>query len=761
MSDVSASITRYVGTRRPRIDGRGKVMGATRYLADTGRLGMLHARIVPAVYAHARITSIDGAAALLAPGVVAVLTAGDLPIVGSGPQRRFEPLARDEVVYAGQPVALVVAESEAAAEDGVAMVLVELEPLAPVVDLLTAMDLNAPLMRTSHPGGAGLSAALDESDPGLEGFSRNVISRVRDERGDVDTAFAGADVIVGGRFTAAWAYQAYLEPHSATAWVEPDGSLAVSTSTQSLFMTRNHLAAVFGLPVSKVLVAGAPVGGAFGSKQTVIEPLVAGAALALRAPVQLVLTRREDFASTKPAQGTIADLQLAASRAGEFLALRARVAYDTGAYSESSLHMAAGSVITGPYRWPAFDVVGLGVRTNRFAAGQYRAPTGPQLTHALETLIDELAAELGLDPLDLRRQNLVAEGDPTVSGEVWPRIGAVECLEELRGHRLWTARSNLPAGEGIGLAIGSWEGSMEPAAATCRLEPDGTITVITGVMDISGVAGGFAVIAAETFGVPVEAVAVVAAETSSAPPAPGSNSSAITYGVGIAVQQAVGDARDRFLRLAAELFEIEPGDLEIVDGFVVPSGAPTRGRSVADIASELSEGYAAPVEGHATTAHSVVAPSVAGHLAHVRVDKETGRVEVLDYAVVQDVGRAIDPALVEDQMLGSAVQSIGRALHEAMLHDDQGQLITGTFLDYAVPRAGSVPAIDTRIIEVPAPEGPFGARGIGEAAILPGPAAIANAIAAATGLRMRDLPMTPQRVWAATRERDARPTNED
>jgi CO/xanthine dehydrogenase Mo-binding subunit len=416
--------------------------------------------------------------------------------------------------------------------------------------------------------------------------------------------------------------------------------------------------------------------------------------------------------------------------------------------------MAAGSVITGPYRWPAFDVVGLGVRTNRFAAGQYRAPTGPQLTHALETLIDELAAELDLDPIDLRRQNLVAEGDPTVSGDVWPRIGAVECLEELRGHRLWTARSNLPAGEGIGLAIGSWEGSMEPAAATCRLEPDGTITVITGVMDISGVAGGFAVIAAETFGVPVEAVAVVAAETSSAPPAPGSNSSAITYGVGIAVQQAVADARDRFLRLAAEMFEIEPGDLEIVDGIVVPSGAPTRGRSVADIASELSEGYAAPVEGHATTAHSVVAPSVAGHLAHVRVDKETGRVEVLDYAVVQDVGRAIDPALVEDQMLGSAVQSIGRALHEAMLHDDQGQLITGTFLDYAVPRAASVPAIDTRIIEVPAPEGPFGARGIGEAAILPGPAAIANAIAAATGLRLRDLPMTPQRVWAAARERD-------
>ena len=186
-----------------------------------------------------------------------------------------------------------------------------------------------------------------------------------------------------GRFTTAWAYQAYLEPHAATAWLEPDGTLAVSASTQALFATRNNLAALFGLPVSKVRVTGAPVGGAFGSKQTVIEPLVAAAALALRAPVRLELTRLEDFASTKPAQATVVDLRIGANRAGQLEALQARVVYDAGAYTESSWHMTAGLVITGPYRWPAFDVVGLGVQTNRFAAGNYRAPTGPQLTHAL------------------------------------------------------------------------------------------------------------------------------------------------------------------------------------------------------------------------------------------------------------------------------------------------------------------------------------------------------------------------------------------
>jgi CO/xanthine dehydrogenase Mo-binding subunit len=480
---------------------------------------------------------------------------------------------------------------------------------------------------------------------------------------------------------------------------------------------------------------------------------VAGAALALRAPVRLVLTRREDFASTKPAQGTVAEVRIGASREGLLRALQATVVYDTGAYSESSWHMAAAPLLTGPYRWSAFDVVGIGVRTNRFAAGNYRAPTGPQMTHALETLMDELATRLGLNPVDLRLANLMADGEPTVSGDTWSGLGAIECLEAMRGHPIWAARSSLPAGEGIGLALGVWEASMEPAAATCRLDPDGTITVVTGAVDISGVTGGFEVIAAETFGLPVDAVTVLGADTSTAPPSPGSSGSAITYGVGLAVRQAVAEAREQFLRLADEAFEIGPEDLEVADGMVRPRGSPGAGRSVAELARDISESWSAPVEGHATTAHDSVAPSAAGHLAHVRVDTETGEIRILGYAVVQDVGRALDRALVEDQMLGAAVQSIGRATVEAMVHDEHGQLLTGSFLDYAVPRASSVPSIETVIVEVPAPEGPFGAKGIGEAPMLAGPAAIANAVAAATGLRLRDLPMTPDRVWVALRDR--------
>ena len=266
-----------VGLRRPRTDGRAKVVGATRYAGDLDRRGLLHARIVPAIHAHARIGAIDRSTALDVPGVVAVLTASDLPVVGSGPQRRFEPLAIDEIVYAGQPVALVVARTEEAAEDAAALVRVDEEPLTPVVDLLGALDPAAPLIRLHVRAGAEPQPAFEPGDPLAVAFSANLVGRTHDQRGDMDAVLADCDVIVEGAFRAPWAYQAYLEPHSATAWLEPDGTLAVTASTQALFATRNNLAAIFGLPVANVRVTGAPVGGGFGSKQTVIEPLVAGA----------------------------------------------------------------------------------------------------------------------------------------------------------------------------------------------------------------------------------------------------------------------------------------------------------------------------------------------------------------------------------------------------------------------------------------------------------------------------------------------------
>ena len=748
---------RYVGGRRPRSDGRDKVLGATRYAADQVPPGALHARIVPSVYAHARIRSIDGTAALAIPGVVAVLTADDLPIKAHGPERHLEPLAREEIVFAGQPVALVLAESEAAAADAVGLVDVDLEPLEPMVDVLAAASPGAPPTRLLRRYRAGQAAGAehrgreaDEDDAQTAGG--NVFESLHEQRGDVAAAFARSSEIVGGRFRAAWVHQAPIEPQAAAAWLDADDSLVVMASLQGIFQTRDELARAFGLPTTRVRVIAAPSGGAFGAKQLMIEPLVAGAALRLRRPVRLVLDRMDDFLVTSPSQGLVLDVRIGADAAGLLLALEADITYDAGAYAEDSWQWFAPRLITGPYRWPTFDVTAIGVHTNRFGSGNYRAPSGPPGALALETLMDELAHRLDLDPIEIRAANLVGPGDQMADGTPWPVMGSAECLEKLREHPLWMRRAELPAGEGVGVAIGVWPGSAQPAAATCRLEPDGTLTVVTGVVDLSGSLGGLATIAAEAFGIPVEQVTVVAADTSVAPPAPSSNASAITYAVGPAVRAAALQARELLLQVAADELEIEPGDLEIVDGTVRPRGSPAAGRSVADLARELSNAFDSPyppVEGHGSTAHTARAPSIAGHLAHVRVDEETGEVKVLSYAVVQDVGRALDPALVEGQMTGAAVQSIGRALYEELMHDDRGQLLTGSFLDYALPRSTMVPSIETLIVEVPAPEGPYGARGIGEAPVVPGPAAVANAIAAATGARIRQLPMTAPRVWRA------------
>jgi CO/xanthine dehydrogenase Mo-binding subunit len=330
---------RYVGERRPRSDGRDKVLGATRYAADQIPPGALHARIVPSVYAHARIRSIERAAALAVPGVVAVLTAVDLPIEARGPERHLEPLAREEVVFAGQPVAIVLAESEAAAADAVDLVEVDLEPLEPIVDVLAAASPGAAPARLLRSDEAGPAAGAEHRSSGQDEGARgstggNVFESVHERREDVVAAFARSAEVVDGRFHAGWAHQAPIEPQAAAAWLDPDGSLVVLASLQGIFFTRDELARAFGLPTNRVRVIAAPSGGAFGAKQLVIEPLVAGAALCLRRPVRLVLDRRDDFFVSSPSQGLVLDVRIGADAAGQLLALEAHLTYDAGAYAE-------------------------------------------------------------------------------------------------------------------------------------------------------------------------------------------------------------------------------------------------------------------------------------------------------------------------------------------------------------------------------------------------------------------------------------------
>jgi CO/xanthine dehydrogenase Mo-binding subunit len=751
-----AATSTAIGVARRRADGEGKVRGVTRYAADVPVHGLLHARLVLAAEAHGRIASVDGAGALELPGVVAVLTAGDLPIADGIAGRAGQPLARSEVVYAGQPVALVVAETEAAAADGVDAVVVEIDPLPAVMDVEQAMAPDAPRARIdvvsgegedaggAHGGGGGGDEEIDED------VSENVAGRQQMGVGDVEGALASG-ARAAGRFATSWTYQAYLEPQVATAWLEPEGDLVVSSSTQGAFSTRRQVAELLGMPHDRVRVRPAPLGGAFGGKLMICEPLAAAACVRLGRPVRLALTRIEDFAAANPAPGEVISLEAGATAEGELTAVRGRIVLDRGSNDEFGLEGLAAILGAGPYRWRARDLTAYGVLTNRVGFGAYRAPAAPPAAFAIETLVDELAAEIGIDPIELRLRNVLKAGDPGFDGNAFPVFGAAECLERLRAHPLWQGRDTLPDGEGVGVALGWWPGGLEPAAASCRLDADGGLTVVTGAVDMSGTETVFQTIAAEAFGLPFESVRVTAGDTAGAPFAGLSGGSKVTYTVGRAVERAAEQARDRLLDVAAAELEIAPEDLEIVDGAVRPVGSPDRALTVAELANKVLQFGSpyAPVEGYHGVAQTTRAPGAAAHLSHVRVDRETGAVELLGHVVAQDVGRALNPALVEGQLMGGATQGFGWALFEELAYDEAGQLRTGSFVEYAVPTIDTVPPIDLEIVEVPAPDGPFGAKGVGEPPVVAVPAAVANAVAAAVGVRLRELPMNPLRVWTA------------
>jgi len=752
--------TSAIGISRPRVDSEAKIRGATRFAADAARPGLLHARLVTAEQAHGFIAGIDTTAALAIPGVVSVLTADDLAITPAAAMRMFEPLAREEIVFAGQPVALVVAESEAAAEDGAEAVAVTVEGAPTVLDPEAALrpDAAAARLRGAESGQeadvrsmhANVGAAA-ETVTATE--SPNLAGRTAFSKGDVEQALADSDLVVRRKFRTSWVYQAYLEPQTATAWVEPDGELVVETSTQGSLYTREQIAKMLARPVSSVRVIAAPLGGAFGAKILVAEPLAAAAAARLRRPVRLAFTRSEDFLASNPAPGCTIELEVGAKQDGSLTGLRSRIVFEAGGFTEWRIEMVAAVLISGPYRWPAFDIEALSVATNRVGVGSYRGPGGPQPAFAIETVLDELADELGLDRIDLRTANLAQPGDLMVDEAPWPPLGAAECLAAVRDHPLWQRRGQLPADEGVGLSLAYWPGAKEAAAALCRLDIDGGLTVVTGSVDMTGTATAFASIAAETFGLPVESVRVVTADTAAAPLAPMSGGSVVTYAVGAAVQRAAAQTREKLLKAAASELEVGAADLEIVNGSIRVVGDPEPLLSLTELAEKVC-GFGSPyepVDSIGASSPRSLSPSCAAHLSHVSLERDTGKVTVLEHVVVQDVGRALNPALVEGQMRGGAAQGIGWALLEELVYDETGQLVTASFVDYAVPRSTTVPQIETVIVEVPSADGPFGAKGIGEVSVMPTAPAIANAIAAASGIRPTELPMTPPRIWSLLR----------
>jgi CO/xanthine dehydrogenase Mo-binding subunit len=752
-------MTTVLGKPLKRRDAEPKLRGDARYTDDLHLPGLLHARLVTSPYAHARILRIDCDAARRTPGVVAVFTGHDLLPEGPEPAERARHLlARDKVIYAGQPVAIVVAESPYVAADAAALVEVEYDELPAVVDPLAAMTPEAPVIRPKELEGEWAEAGMHATVSGGEELDvrrlpANVTNAVRFQRGDVMQGFASADVVIERTYRTPFVHQAYLEPHASVAVPRPDGGVTIYTTTQGQFYCRNVTATTLGLPHEMVTIVPMEVGGGFGGKTVLLEPLVAAVALRLGRPVKLVLTRTEEFLLATPAPAAIFELRAGARLDGTLTALRARVIFDSGAYPGAPVTIAL-LLLGGTYRWEHLDLLGYEVLTNKPGTRAYRAPGVPQATFALEQLIDELARAIGQDPLELRLRNAARTGDLQPNGVPWPPIGLVDVLERARQHPLWRSRQRRP-NEGWGIAVGGWPGGIEPCAANIRLNHDGTFTVTLGAIDITGTHTVLAMIAAEVLEQPVERIRVKLLPTDGAPYAGMSGGSKITYTVGLAVQAAAEDAKRQLLEIAANELEAAPEDLELVDGAIRVRGMPDRQITLREIAhrSMVFGGKYAPVYG---TGRSVVrqqSPGFNAQIAHVAVDPDTGEVEVLDLVAIQDVGRALNPALVEEQVHGGVGQGIGWALHEAMRWSENGQPLNPSFLDYDLPKASQLPPIAVELVEVPSPIGPFGAKGVGEPPVVPTAAAIANAIADAIGVHLSELPITPERVLAALRDR--------
>jgi CO/xanthine dehydrogenase Mo-binding subunit len=752
-----------IGLSIPRPDGPDKVTGQVQYVADLSPRGLLHAKLLRSPHAHARIVRIDVSRARALPGVRAVLTAADIPqLKKKAPTRAHAVLAIDRVVFAGQPVAAVAADELAIAEEALDLIDVQYDVLPVAADPLEAMKPGAPPVAevgteadTSEAQAHGSVAGVaTEAKPAK---AVNISQQARLQRGDVAKGFAESDVVIEKTYRVPMVHQGYLEPHAVLAQWDSSGNLTLWASTQGSFNTRSEVSDVLEIPENRIKVIPMECGGGFGGKiRALCEPITAVLARTTGRPVRYVMTRKEELEAGMPAPQVIIKMKTGVKRDGTLMAIEAEAVLESGAYSGAVLAV-AGVFIASLYLWPNFDVKGFEVLTHKPSIAAYRAPVAPQTIFAVDSQMEQIAHAIGADPVEFRLRHLQREGDKMANGQPWLSNGAVEVLTRLAEHPLWKKRAEWKASaksgklRGTGLSLGGWLGGLQPTGATVRLNPDGTLQVLTGQVDIAGTNIALAQIAATAYGVDIDKVKITTGDTDVAPMTGLSAGSKTTYTVGVAVMQAAEIARNQTLEIAAKELEASVHDLEIDNGKVVVRGVPDKGVTLASIGKKgnLYMSKVEPVLGASHPAFSVQAPAFCAQLARIEVDPDTGEVTLHDFVVVQDVGKAINPLAVEGQMQGGAVQSLGMALTEALMYDDQARLTNPSLLDYRKLTSADLPNIETIIVEKPAPHGPFGARGVGEPPIVPAPAAIANAIEDATGVRLTELPMSPERIALA------------
>ena len=743
---------KWVGTHAPRPDGVDKVTGRAKFGADLHLPNMLVGKVLRSPHAHARIRSIDISAAQALNGVKAVVTrddfsdqpkgvvqpAGEMLIIYRDMVRNV--MAREKALYEGHAIAAVAAVDARIATQALALIKVDYEVLPHVIDPVAAMQHDAPILQEEL-----VTDGMERPD----GQMTNVAKRVEFGHGDIEAGMAEADIVIEREFNTRPVHQGYIEPHACVASVTEDGQAELWLSTQGHYVARGHCATLLGIDVSKLRVQSSEIGGGFGGKTVVyLAPLALALSRKACQPVKMTMTREEVFRATGPTSGANIWVKIGATKDGRLTAADAVLKYQAGAFQGSPVAQGAQCAFA-PYELNHVRTVGYDILVNRPKVAAYRAPGAPIAEYATESVIDELAKELGIDPIEFRLKNAVKKGSQSSYGPKFPVIGCIETLEAARGHDHYKAP--LAPDQGRGVATGYWFNIGGQTSATLNLSEDGSVALVLGTPDIGGSRASLSMMAAEELGIDLDKVRPIISDTSALGYNMLTGGSRVTFAGGIAVVGAAQDLVGQLCERAAKFWDIPVEDVEWREG----EARATNGHSdnmqpltLQEIAKDMAKTGGPIVGAHSINAQGA-GPSFGTHVVDVEVDRETGRVFVTRYTVVQDAGRAIHPGYVEGQYQGGAVQGIGWALNEEYIYDQDGCLENPGFLDYRVPVCSDVPMIDTVIVEVPNPTHPYGVRGVGETPIVPPMAAISNAVESALGIRFTELPMSPPRVLAA------------
>ncbi|MBI4589710.1 MAG: xanthine dehydrogenase family protein molybdopterin-binding subunit [Candidatus Rokubacteria bacterium] len=749
---------RVVGKPLPRVDAYGKVTGKTVYAADFTLPGMLFGKVLRGTEPHARIVRIDARRALTLPGVRAVISAADVADVRYGGALKDETVfAREKVRYVGQPVAAVAAATSEAAEAALAAIDVVYDPLPAVFDVEGALAPGAPLVHEAWETYSAIPILYREG---------NICNRARILAGDVERGLAEADRVFEHRFTTRMVHQGYTEPRAAVAAWDSAGQVTVWSNTQLPFEVQNTLAEILQLPPSRIRILVPGIGGGFGGKLRVgVEHFAALLARKTGRPVRVITTSEEELTAAYPRQGTIVELKTGVTRDGRLTGKQGRIFFDTGAFAGSGPGVAsvATLILAGPYCIPNLHLEGYAVYTNKTNCGSFRAPSGPQANFAVESQMDIIADALGMDPLDLRLRNIVREGDEGPTGQLLTGVGLEECLRRAADAIGWNDRRPGPS-RGKGIACGWWTTTGGSSGVYVKINPDGTVALNTGAAEIgTGALTGAAQVLAEQLSVELSDINLVSADTYSTPFDFGAQGSRTAFSVGNACRAAAADLRRQLFALASRQLGVEPDALELRERHVVAGGKRV---SLADLSrlSQQSGGgliahgtFIAPptpydtkrVEAHVYPAfHS---PSFHAHAVDLAVDPETGEVTLHRYVVAQDVGFALNPTYVEGQIEGGVAQGVGQALSEEIVYEN-GRVVNPNLTDYKMPTTLDLPRIESILVQHPSAVGPYGAKGVGEPPNIEPPAAVANAVAAAIGVRITSLPITAEKIVMALRK---------